>query len=302
MRNCEMTRRAFVGTMTAAGLTAADDGWVALFNGRNLDGWRAEREPEFLEGRGWATVGRRPAIAPVLHRPGARTRTSGTSSSRSRCMRRPGANSGIYFHTAYQEKGFPQQGLRGPDQQHRHRRRQLPRAEEDRLALRRAQHVQATRAPTTSGSRSTSPCAARTSRCGSTACCWWTTPSRPRRSSRRARSGSASWTAARSRCNATTPVRRCVFRSIRVRPLADDLATPGEPAPVVDDVYRQIITLGAQNIPMVDFHVHLKSGFTAGAGAGQVAARRHPVRHRGELRQGLPRRERRGRAPASWKA
>jgi hypothetical protein len=51
------------------------------------------------------------------------------------------------------------------------------------------------------------------------------------------------------------------FRSIRVRPLPDDAAVSG-PAPEVDDTYRRILTLGARNYPMVDYHVHLKSGLT----------------------------------------
>jgi len=52
------------------------------------------------------------------------------------------------------------------------------------------------------------------------------------------------------------------FRSVRVRPLADDLPATAGAAPAVDDVFRQIITCGARNIPMVDFHVHLKTGLT----------------------------------------
>jgi hypothetical protein len=51
------------------------------------------------------------------------------------------------------------------------------------------------------------------------------------------------------------------FRSVRVRPLPDDVPTPG-PAPVVDDVFRQIVAMSTQNIPMVDYHSHLKGGLT----------------------------------------
>jgi hypothetical protein len=31
---------------------------------------------------------------------------------------------------------------------------------------------------------------------------------------------------------------------------------------VVDDIFRQIVTMGTHNIPMVDYHVHLKGGLT----------------------------------------
>jgi hypothetical protein len=46
-----------------------------------------------------------------------------------------------------------------------------------------------------------------------------------------------------------------------VRPLPDDLTAAG-PAVIADDVYRKIIQNGRHNIPMVDFHVHLKEGLT----------------------------------------
>ncbi len=40
MRRSEMTRRAFAGAMAAARLCPAEDGWVELFDGRSLEGWR----------------------------------------------------------------------------------------------------------------------------------------------------------------------------------------------------------------------------------------------------------------------
>ena len=54
---------------------------------------------------------------------------------------------------------------------------------------------------------------------------------------------------------------RTRFRRVRVRPLPDDLPTPG-PVPVADDLFKQIIDVGRHNIPMADFHVHLKAGLT----------------------------------------
>lgn len=54
---------------------------------------------------------------------------------------------------------------------------------------------------------------------------------------------------------------RTRFRRVRVRPLPDDMPTPG-PIPVADDLFKQIIDAGRHNIPMADLHVHLKSGLT----------------------------------------
>jgi hypothetical protein len=40
MPNSDLTRRTFVGAAAAVGLMAADDGWIDLFNERDLAGWR----------------------------------------------------------------------------------------------------------------------------------------------------------------------------------------------------------------------------------------------------------------------
>ena len=40
------------------------------------------------------------------------------------------------------------------------------------------------------------------------------------------------------------------------------MPTPSGPVPVVDAVFTQIINTGRHNIPMVDYHVHLKEGLT----------------------------------------
>ena len=55
---------------------------------------------------------------------------------------------------------------------------------------------------------------------------------------------------------------KVAYRNIMVRPLPDDLPTPDEKRPVVDDLYRQIKAMSAHNYPVVDYHVHLKGGWT----------------------------------------
>jgi hypothetical protein len=55
---------------------------------------------------------------------------------------------------------------------------------------------------------------------------------------------------------------KAFYRSVRVRPLPDNLPAYTGPAPVVDDVYREIINIGRHNVPMVDYHVFLRSGMT----------------------------------------
>jgi hypothetical protein len=55
---------------------------------------------------------------------------------------------------------------------------------------------------------------------------------------------------------------KVAYRSVRVRPLPEDLPVYSRPAPVVDETYREIINIGRHNLPMVDFHVYLRPGLS----------------------------------------
>ncbi|MDR3752541.1 MAG: DUF1080 domain-containing protein [Terracidiphilus sp.] len=61
---------------------------------------------------------------------------------------------------------------------------------------------------------------------------------------------------------ARSPQSATFFRNLRVRPLPDAVPQLSDERPIVDDVYRDIIRLGAANIPVVDYHTHLKGGLT----------------------------------------
>jgi hypothetical protein len=52
------------------------------------------------------------------------------------------------------------------------------------------------------------------------------------------------------------------FRNLLVKPLPDDLRTPPEQLPQVDDVYRQLLQMNQTGYPVVDYHTHLKGGLT----------------------------------------
>jgi hypothetical protein len=55
---------------------------------------------------------------------------------------------------------------------------------------------------------------------------------------------------------------KVLFRNIRVKPLPDDLPSDTAEPPVVDGVYRELLRMNAENYPVVDYHVHLKGGLT----------------------------------------
>jgi hypothetical protein len=52
------------------------------------------------------------------------------------------------------------------------------------------------------------------------------------------------------------------FRDIMVRPLPEDWTAPTAEKPVVDQVYLKLLRLSDGNYPLVDYHVHLKGGWT----------------------------------------
>src|ERR1039457_1624196 len=110
MAKSEITRRVFVGGLTALGLSAADDGWVQLFDGRSLDGWRPSENKS-----SWKVVeGQLAAEGPRSHLfytgpvRGADFRNFELEVE---VLTRPACNSGVYFHTAYQESDFPYKGF-----------------------------------------------------------------------------------------------------------------------------------------------------------------------------------------------
>jgi hypothetical protein len=51
------------------------------------------------------------------------------------------------------------------------------------------------------------------------------------------------------------------YKNIKVKLLPDDLETPGEPIENAE-VGRKLMTAGKKNIPLMDLHVHLKGGLT----------------------------------------
>ncbi|MDR3726938.1 MAG: DUF1080 domain-containing protein [Terracidiphilus sp.] len=52
------------------------------------------------------------------------------------------------------------------------------------------------------------------------------------------------------------------FKNLRVRPLPESAAQLSDENPHVDELYRDIMRLGEKNFPVVDYHVHLKGGLT----------------------------------------
>ncbi|GIX49973.1 MAG: hypothetical protein KatS3mg132_167 [Limisphaera sp.] len=243
----------------APSLPAPWEGWVDLFDGHSLRGWRASEHPATFRVEDGAIV----AEGPRAHLfyvgrdgEGAEYRNFELEAE---LRAAPGANSGIYFHTAWQETGWPARGfevqINNSARPHngywelkktgslyglRNVYKQLV-PDDTWFRLRIVVEVPRVRVfvndhwvvdyvepepPVAPGSR----------------------PGR--------RLGRGTFA-----LQGHDPESRVEFRRIRVRRLPDDLAAQVE-RPRSDATWRQMIELGMANFPLVDFHAHLKGGLT----------------------------------------
>lgn len=109
-----------MGLLLAAGAFAADssqseDGFVSLFDGKTLDGWKVGENGSVFQVRDGMIVMECPA---TIHSPAHLFYVGKVSNHsfknfdlRIEVMTFPYANSGIYFHTEYQESEWPKRGL-----------------------------------------------------------------------------------------------------------------------------------------------------------------------------------------------
>lgn len=86
----------------------ADDGWVTIFDGKSFDGWKVSENKD-----SWKIVDG----AMVCQGPRSHAFYVGDDKPfenfeiKADVMTEPGSNSGIYFHTKYQESGWPEDGI-----------------------------------------------------------------------------------------------------------------------------------------------------------------------------------------------
>ena len=95
--------------LTAIAGSAQTDGWVSLFDGKTLDGWKASENPSTFSVADGAIVvnGDRSHlyyVGPVNNH------VFTNFEFKADVMTTPGSNSGMYFHTEFQEGGWPAKG------------------------------------------------------------------------------------------------------------------------------------------------------------------------------------------------
>jgi len=90
---------------------AADDGWISMFNGKDLSGWKSNEEVPgvFTVENGELKVSGGRAHLFYLGDKG--NASFKNFELKLKVKTTPGSNSGVYFHTQYQEKGWPDKGF-----------------------------------------------------------------------------------------------------------------------------------------------------------------------------------------------
>jgi 6-phosphogluconolactonase (cycloisomerase 2 family) len=240
-------------------LAAAEGGWVSMFDGRSLDGWRAAENPDSFQ----VVDGAIACDGPRAHLfyTGSEGRAAFQNFEfEAEVMARPGANSGLFFHTAWQDSGWPNQGyeIQVNNSQPTHGGYHEFKKTGSLYAVRNLY-----KSPVRDDEWFKVRLVVRGKRVtvhlNDQLVVDYTEPANPVRTPNRQgrRLGRGTFAI---QCH--DPGSQAFYRNLRVRPLPDDLPeVPGE-LPVPSDDYAQLMSLHSGNFPLIDLHAHLKGGLT----------------------------------------
>jgi 3-keto-disaccharide hydrolase len=236
----------------------ADEGWISLFNGDSLRGWKtSENQHSFRVSDGQIVVD------------GARSHLFYTGDGhvnfkdfefQADVMTRPGANSGIYFHTAFQQTGFPDKGFEVQVNN-------TYKGEGEYLENKKTGSLYGVRNIYKQLVPDNQWFQMRMVVRGKQVRVWvnglflvdYMEPDppvvAPDGKGRVLSSGTFAL-----QCHDTGS--KAFFRNLYVKPLPDSTQPNDAEPQVVDDIFREIIMMSAENFAVVDYHVHLKAGFT----------------------------------------
>ncbi len=91
-------------------VVAAEPGWISLFNGTDLAGWKANENPQTFSVNEGAIVASGPR-SHLFYMGDVRGHSFRNFELKVDVMTRPGANGGIYILTGFQETGWPGKGF-----------------------------------------------------------------------------------------------------------------------------------------------------------------------------------------------
>lgn len=256
----EITRREMLASLLVLpAALRAEAGWIPLFDGRTLNGWRAsENKGSFrvVDGQMAANGSR----SHLFYTGGVRNADFKNFELKAEVMPRPGANSGIYFHTRYQAEGWPSKGF---EVQINNTQKEYEGYIERKKtgSLYGVRDVYKAFVNDNEWSRLHVQVRGKQVKVklNDILLVDYVQPDHPPRIADMEGRVLDRGTFA-LQCH--DPNSKVFFRNIRVKPLPDDLPPTAERPPVVDDVYRELMRMNAENYPVVDYHVHLKGGLT----------------------------------------
>ena len=98
-----------VACNTTKPAATTEDGWISLFDGKSLDGWKASENPATFTVEDGKIVVHGPR-AHLFYEGPVMNHDFEDFEFKAQVMTTPGSNSGIFFHTTYQEEGWPAKG------------------------------------------------------------------------------------------------------------------------------------------------------------------------------------------------
>ena len=238
----------------------AADGWTALFDGQSMNGWKASESQESwrVEDGALVTHGKRSHLFYVGEVQNHNFKNFELSADVKTTL---GSNSGIYVHTEFQEKGWPAKGYECQViNSHR------PKPEGAYIEHKMTGSIYAIRNVWKAPANDDEWFNYRIVVQGKTIQTFindvltaeYTEPENVQRPKNMSGRVLSSGTFA-LQCH--DPKSVVYYKNIKVKPLPNDLPTPG--APLDDAAFdARLIELSARNFPLIDFHVHLKGGLT----------------------------------------
>jgi hypothetical protein len=95
--------------MAYAGAEAQSKGWISLFDGKSLKDWKVGKNASTFTVDSGMIIAHGPT-AHLFYVGNVHNHDFKNFDFKADVMTTPGSNSGIYFHTAYQEEGWPSKG------------------------------------------------------------------------------------------------------------------------------------------------------------------------------------------------
>jgi hypothetical protein len=238
----------------------SSDGWISLFDGKTLNGWRPSENKDSWEIREGALVTKGPR-SHLFYTGNVQNAIFKNFEFKAEVKTTPASNSGIYFHTAYQDSGWPNRGYECQVIN------SYPQAEPGAYIERKMTgSLYAIRNVWKSPVADDQWFQYHIIVQGKTIRVYindqllvdYTEPdtvSRPESlHGRRLSAGTFAL-----QCH--DPNSTVHYKNISVKPLPDNLPTPGTP-PEDPDFEARLLALAGKNFPLMDLHAHLKRGLT----------------------------------------